>query len=323
MFFKDKNVLVAGGSGFVGRNLSLRLSDMGANVTATFHSAKRDRTPKHDNINWVWKDLTDPHVCNLLFAGRDFDYVFMCAANTSGAEVMETTPLVHVTPNVVMNALIMEAAYRHGVKKFMFLSSNSVYPLSDEPLKEEDMTGEFFHKYFFVASMKKFSETLCEMYGSKIKKPMTSIVIRPGNLYGPMDDFEWETSHSTPALIRRVVERHAPIEVWGDGSDRKDLMYIDDFVDGILLAMEKIDGFEILNLASGHAYSIKETLETILEVDGYEDAAIVYDPTKPTMIPKRLIDITKAKEMLGFDPKYTLEQGMRRTIEWYKSLNSA
>ena len=322
MSYKDKRILVAGGSGFVGINLCKRLVDLGADVTATFHNAKRDRTRLVEDVSWEYTDLTDATNCQLLCAGREFDYVFMCAANTSGAAVMETTPLVHVTPNVVMNSLLLEAAYRNGVEKFMFLSSNTVYPLSYKPLKEEDSTGEFFHKYFFVAHMKKFTETLCEMYGSKIKNPMTSIVVRPGNLYGPYDDFEWETSHSTPALIRRVVERHSPLEVWGDGSDRKDLMYIDDFIDGILLAMEKIDGFDIVNIASGKAYSIKETLETALRVDGYEEAEVVYDPSKPTMIPLRLIDITKARRLLDFDPKISLEDGMRRTIEWYrKELN--
>lgn len=316
MFFKDKKIAVAGGVGFVGTNLISRLVDLGAEVFANCHNKEPVDSDKTRSVLWSRMDLTDSKNCHCFC--HDKDYVFMCAANTSGAAVMENTPLVHVTSNVIMNSLMLEASYAAKVKKFMFLSSNTVYPLSDEPLKEKDSTGEFFHKYFFVANMKKFTEILCEMYGSKIKKPMTSIVIRPGNLYGPYDDFEWDTSHSTPALIRRVVERHDPIEVWGDGSDRKDLMYIDDFIDGILLAMEKIDGFDIINLASGFSYSIKETLEVIMAIDYYENATVVYDPTKPTMIPKRLINIDKAKNLLGFEPKYTLEQGIRKTVRWYK-----
>jgi len=231
---------------------------------------------------------------------------------------MEKTPLVHVTPNVIMNSLMLESSYEARVKKFMFLSSNTVYPLSDIPLKEEDVTGEFFHKYFFVANMKKFTEILCEMYGSKIENKMTTIIIRPGNLYGPYDDFEWETSHSTPALIRRVVERHNPIEVWGDGSDKKDLLYIDDFIRGIMLAMENVNKFDIFNIASGRAFSIKETLEMILKIDKYENSNVVFDTTKPIMISKRLINIAKSIKLLGFDPKISLREGVEKTINWYR-----
>ena len=242
----------------------------------------------------------------------------MCAANTSGAAVMEKTPLAHVTPNVLMNTSMLDAAYTCGVQKFLFISSTTVYPLSDIPLKETDSNGEFFDKYFCVGSMKMFSESLCKMYSTKIKNPVTTIIVRPGNMYGDYDDFEWETSHSTAALVRRVVERHNPIEVWGDGSDIKDITYISDFIDGLSLAMEKMEKFDIVNLAGGKSYSIKETLDMMLKVDNYKDAKIVYDATKPVMIPKRYIDISKAQNLLGFNPKVSLEEGLTKTIQWYR-----
>lgn len=314
MFFENKNVLVTGGTGFTGVNLIKRLLDLGANVTATLH--RKDPVIVDSRIRYEKVDLTKQEDCISVCKGQDL--VFMCAANTSGAAVMEKTPLIHVTPNVLMNTAMLDAAYSSGVKKFLFISSTTVYPLSEMSLIETDATGEFFDKYFCVGSMKMFSETLCKMYSTKIKNPMVTIIVRPGNMYGDYDDFEWETSHSTAALVRRVVERHNPIEVWGDGSDIKDITYISDFIDGLVLAMEKIDKFDIINIAGGHSYSIQETLIMMLMVDHYQDAKIVYDSTKPVMIPKRYIDISKAQYLLGFNPKVSLEEGLTKTIKWYR-----
>jgi len=245
MFYNGKNVLVTGGTGFTGINLIKRLVSLGANVTATIHN--KFPVILDTRIKYIKVDLMNREDCLSVCENQDF--IFMCAANTSGAAVMEKTPLAHVTPNVVMNTLMLDAAYACSVKKFMFLSSTTVYPLSDMALIESDVTGELFDKYYCVGSMKLFSETLCNMYATKIKNPMTTIIVRPGNLYGDYDDFEWETSHSTAALIRRVVERHSPITVWGDGSDIKDITYISDFIDGLILSMEKIDKFDIINIA--------------------------------------------------------------------------
>jgi len=313
--FKNSKVVVAGGSGFVGVNLIRRLLELGAKVTATLH--KKAAVVDDDTVTYVQCDLTREEDCARVFQGAD--YVFMCAANTSGAAVMEKTPLVHVTPNVVMNTLALEAAYSAGVKKFLFISSNTVYPDVDHPVREDEMmSGELFEKYYCVAWMKRFSEILCRMYAEKIKKPMMTVVVRPANIYGPFDDFEWATSHVVPALIRKVVERHDPIEVWGDGSDIKDLIYIDDFIEGILLAMEKLDRYDPINIATGRPCSIKDVLHTILDIDGYANAKIAFDTSKPTMIPKRLIDVTKAKSVLGFEARTLIDEGIQKTIQWYR-----
>ncbi len=313
--FKDSSVVVLGGAGFVGANLIRQLINRGAKITATLHN--KPAVIKDDRIKYVKCDLTKAKDCARALAGAD--YAFMCAANTSGAAVIETTPLVHVTPNVVMNTLALEAAYKAGVKKFLFISSNTVYPDVDHPVREDEMmSGELFEKYFCVAWMKRFSEILCRMYAEKIKKPMMTVVVRPANIYGPYDDFEWATSHVVPALVRKVVERHKPIEVWGDGSDIKDLIYVDDFIEGILLAMEKINMFDPVNIATGRPCSIKDVLSTILRVDGYTDAEITFNTSKPTMIPKRLIDVTKARKLLGFEAKTSLEEGIKKTVQWYR-----
>ena len=313
--FKESCVVVMGGAGFVGVNLINRLLKLGAKVTATLHNSPA--VIKDDKISYVKCDLTRAEDCDRVLAG--VDYAFMCAANTSGAAVIEGTPLVHVTPNVVMNTLALEAAYKAGVKKFLFISSNTVYPDVDHPVREDEMmTGELFEKYYCVAWMKRFTEILCRMYAEKIKKPMMTVVVRPANIYGPFDDFEWATSHVVPALIRKVVERHKPLEVWGDGSDIKDLIYIDDFIEGMLLAMEKINTFDPVNIATGRPCSIKDVLNAILKVDGFNDAKIVFNTSKPTMIPRRLIDVTKAKKLLGFEAKTSLEDGIKKTVQWYR-----
>ncbi len=316
--FKDANVLIAGGAGFIGTNLIKRLLPRGANIRATIH--KKPPVIKDDRIEYIKCDLTKEEDCRRVVKGMD--YVFMCAANTSGAAVMAKTPMVHVTPNVLMNTLLLEAAYEANVKKFLFLSSNVVYPNKGHAMKEEDMApGDLFEKYYFGGWMKQFSEALCEMYGKRLKKTMTTIVIRPANIYGPYDDFDWETSHALPALMRKVIERHDPIEIWGDGKDIKDFIFIDDFVDGVLKAMEKVNNFDVINLGSGTQSSLRQAVQIMLDKDDYTDANIMYNADKPTMIPKRMLDVSKAKKVLGFEAKTTLDEGIKKTIEWYRANN--
>lgn len=312
---KNSKVLVVGGAGFVGVNLINKLLELGAEITATLH--KKPAVIEDDRIKYLNCDLTVAEDCERVVEG--IEYVFMCAANTSGAAVMETRPLVHVTPNVIMNTLMLDAAYKAGVKKFLFISSNTVYPPTDYPVKEDEMfNGDLFEKYFCVGWMKRFTEILCQMYATKIKNPMKTVVVRPANIYGPYDDFEWETSHVIPALIRKVVERHQPIEVWGDGNDVKDIIFIDDFIEGMLLAMEHIDTYDPINIATGRSCSIKQALDVILDVDNYRDAEISFNTSKPSMIPKRLIDISKARELLGFEAKTSLKEAIMKTVNWYR-----
>lgn len=316
-FFNGKKVLVAGGAGFIGTNLILKLLEKGAEVKATTH--KKSPQIKNSKVEFVKTDLTKPSDCKK--AVRGVDFVFMCAANTSGAAVIEKTPLVHVTPNVIMNSLMLEAAHKSGVKKFLFISSNTVYPLTDYPVKEDDVNYSFYEKYFPVGWMKLFTEKMCEMYATKIKNPMATLVIRPGNIYGPYDDFNWESSHVIPALIRKIVERQNPLEVWGDGNDIKDFIYVEDLVEGLSLAMEKISQFDQINIGGGIPITVKDVLNAIIKADNFKNPNIVFNSSKPTMIPIRLININKAKKILGFSPKTSLEDGIKKTVEWYKLNN--
>jgi GDP-L-fucose synthase len=314
--FDRKNVLVAGGTGFVGVNLINRLLSLGASVRATLH--KRDEVVVDKRIDYIKADLLNMDDCERVV--KDMDYVFMCAANTAGAAVMSSTPLVHVTPNIIMNSQILEAAYFAKIKKFVWLSSNAAYPpTGDRPVKEDEMfNGDPYDTYYGVGWMKRYTEILCRLYSEKLKNPMTTVVLRPSNIYGPYDDFDFATSHMMAATIRKVIERHNPIQVWGTGDDVRDLIYIDDFIDAMILAAEKIERFDPINIGLGKGYSIKEVLRTVLEVDGFPDAEVVYDPSKPSMIPIRLIDTKKAENVLGFSAKTNLREGVGKTIEWYK-----
>ncbi|REL34838.1 NAD-dependent epimerase/dehydratase family protein [Thalassotalea euphylliae] len=311
---ENKRVLVAGGAGFLGSNLVEKLVDEGFDVSATLHNSPAQIESEH--VKWLQCDLLNKADC--LAACKDRDIVFVCAAYTAGAMVIEHSPLKLLTPNLIMNALLLEAAYESGVKKVVFVSSNTVYPVAGEAMSEEDVTGEYFHKYHIVASMKAFSEQICQMYAEKIAKPIDVTVIRPGNMYGPYDDFEWETSHVLPAFIRRVVERHNPISVWGDGKDIKDLVYVGDVVDGMIKAAKQCSGYNEYNIASGQGYCLRELLALLQEIDGYQEADIEYDATKPSMIPKRLININKAKAELGYEPKVSMREGLAKTLAWYR-----
>jgi GDP-L-fucose synthase len=314
--FRGTNVLVAGGAGFVGVNLIRKMLDLGASVRATLH--RKDAVYKDPRIDYIRADLLRQEDC--MKAVHDMDFVFMCAANTSGAAVIASTPLVHVTPNIIMNSLILEAAYFAKVKKFIFLSSNAAYPPSGQrPVGEDEMfDAEPYDIYFGVAWMKRFTEIMCRLYAQKIKNPMQTVVVRPSNIYGPYDDFDFATSHMMSATIRKVVERQNPIKVWGTGDDIRDLIYVDDFIDGLVLAAEKINAFDTVNLAYGEGYSIKEVLHHCLEEEGYRDAIVTYDSTKPSMIPVRLINTQKAEHLLGFRASTGIKEGIRKTMNWYR-----
>ena len=313
-FYKGKNVLVAGAAGFVGTHLCKKMLELGANVRGTLY--KKAPQLNLSNVEYIFADLTNTQDC--LKVTERIDFVFMTAANSSGAGVIEKTPLVHLTPNLIMNALMLEAAYTNNVSKFCFISSNTVYPVTDFAVKECDANFDYFEKYFIVGWMKRFSEIMCEMYSTKIKSPMICVNVRPGNLYGPYDKFSWKESKVIASLIRKSIERHDPLEVWGDGQDIKDFLYIEDFIDGLVLAFEKSKKFETFNIASGVPVTVVQILRQILSLSEFDNAKVVFNGDMPTMIPKRLIDISNIREKFGWLPNTSIEEGLQKTIDWYR-----
>lgn len=314
--FNGRKVLVTGAGGFLGTNIAKRLVKDGALVRGTLHHGHSQF--EHRNLEYVRTDLTKMDECRKMVMGMD--YVFMCAANTSGAAVMASQPLAHVTPNVVMNAQMLEAAYDARVRKFLFVSSSAAYPPTGErPVAESEMfEGDPYEAYFSVGWMKRYAEVLCRIYAEKIKNPMPVVVVRPSNIYGPYDKFDVERSHVTAALIRKVAERHDPLEVWGTGEDIRDLLFVEDFVDAVMLAMANIEGFAPINIGYGRGFRIREVLNILLDIDNFQSTRVVVNPSKPTMIPVRLIDVKQSLSQLGFQAGTGLREGLRRTLAWYR-----
>jgi GDP-L-fucose synthase len=313
---KGAKILVTGGAGFIASNLILRLQKEKALVRATIHDRSLQISP--NGIEVVETDLRDLSVCRAVV--NDVDYVFHCAANTSGAAVMAATPLVHVTPNVVMNTHLLEASYEAGVKKFIFISSGAAYPATGErPVEEQEMFDDDPEDiYFPVAWMKRYAEILCRTYATKINSPMSTLVVRPSNIYGPYDKFDFATSHVTAALVRRVVERQDPMEIWGTGNDIRDLIFISDFIEGLLLAVHKCDFYDEINICSGLGVTIKEILQAALRIEQCENADIKFNSNKPSTVHVRRLDDSKAKKRLRFEPKVGLDEGLTQVIAWYK-----
>ncbi len=314
--YKGRTVLVAGSTGLVGMALTRRLAEMGARVRATVHL-----TPppvRYPGVEYVQADLMVREDC--LRAVEGVDYLFLVAANTSGAAATASNPLSHVTPNVILNALMLEASYHAGIKKVLWLGSTTGYPdTGSRPVKEDEiMTGDPVDIYFPVGWMKRYTEMLCRMYSQKLKKTMCVQVLRPTNIYGPFDKYGLQTSHVLAALLRKVIERHDPIEVWGTGDDVRDLIYVEDMAEACLSILEKSDGYDPVNVGLGKGYSVKEMLRTICDVDGYKNPKIVFNSNKPSMIPIRLIDASKAEAKYGFKAKVDLREGIEKTLKWYR-----
>ena len=312
--FKNKKVFVAGGrTGFVGTNVAKALLAEGATVYV--HSLNPDKPSnfalKTPNLFELTGDLS---VSATVPSG--IDYVFHCAAHTSGAHEMTTNPVAQITSNVFMNSLLLDSAAKSKVKKFLFISSSAVYPDFDIPISEDKaFEGDPGGNYFGPGWMKRYTEKLAEFYfkwyGIEV------IIIRPSNIYGPYSGFDLETAHVLPALIRRFVEKQDPLEVWGTPDVVRDFIYVDDFVRGALLAFGKSSGFDVYNIATGKLHTIGEAVDIIKELTEYA-GTITYNSLKPMTIRQRKIDISKASKALSFQANTSLLEGLKRTIEWYK-----
>ena len=316
MINKNAKILITGGSGLVGQNLTARLIKEGyTNLRVNLHNRGVRQT--YDNVEYTYSDLQTYEGC--MFATKDVDVVFHAAASTSNAVDTVVDPLAHVTPNVAMNNFLIDTAWRNGVKHYIFISSNTVYPpKGDEPVVETDfLFDEPYPVYFPVGWMKRYAEVQCELYAKYLPQTMKCTVIRPANLFGPHDKYDFNKCHVTPATIRKVADKMNPIPVWGDGTELRDLLYIEDFVEALQVVMEKEEVmFEVYNIGSNKVYSVLEVLDIMKRVAQY-DAPTEFISGKPSMIPTRKIDSNKIKNQLGWEAKTSLESGLKMAYDWY------
>jgi GDP-L-fucose synthase len=201
----------------------------------------------------------------------------------------------------------------------VIFSSHTGYPPFEHPVKEEEYWIAAPHEFYFgYGWMRRYLERIGEFTASKSKTKVA--IVRPSAPYGVWDNFDLATCHVIPALIRKAVEKQDPYVVWGSGKEVRDFIYIKDFVKGCLLLLEKNPNADPTNIASGQSVTIKKVVDIILKAADHEDARVVYDASKPTAIPKRMIDNSKARKELGFELDYTLEEGLTETVKWYQKM---
>lgn len=313
-----KKILVCGATGFIGRNIAEYFSKNGDfEVYGTYLNSKPFNNPK---INLIKVDLTNKEdVDDLLDNG--FDVIIQAAATTSGAKEIVTKPYYHVTDNAVMNSILFRSAFEHDIDHVLFFSCTVMHQSSDKPLKETDFDAnkEIHPKYFGVGWTKVYIEKMCEFYSRVGNTKYT--VIRHTNIFGPHDKFDLEKSHVFGATMTKVMktEDNDKIIVWGTGEEERDLLYISNLVDFINLAiMKQKNKFEIYNVGCGYSISVSDLVKKIIEKSG-KNLNIEYDLSKPTIKTKLCLDITKAEKSLGWKPKIDLDEGIQKTMDWYKS----
>ena len=311
-----KNILICGATGFIGRNLIEHYSK-GNKVTAVYN--KRPINFQHPNITWIKADLRNPEDLKEIF--KDIDVCMHFAATTTGAKDIVSKPYIHVTDNVVMTSLLMREAYHQGVKHFIFPSCTIMYQKSEVALKESDFDPreELQSFYYGAGHTKVYLEKMCEFYSRLSDIKYTAF--RHSNIYGPHDKYDLEKSHVTGATITKVMtSKDGKVNVWGSGEEKRDLLYIEDLIDFIDKALKnQKNPYELYNVGLGEGIKIKDLVRKVITNSG-KDLEMVHDLSKPTVPTSLFLDCNKAKSELEWEPKHTLDQGLQKTINWYKKI---
>ena len=312
MNYQDKTIVVTGGSGMIGTHMIKELLKRGADVRTHIH--KSPLKIDDDRIEILYDiDLTNIDDCIELIDGAD--YVIHLAGMIANPKYVPTD--FQITLNqITCLTNVIDACQRCGVEKFIDLNSGTGYPLKDYPLKEEEYwDDEPYISYYGYGWMRRYREKVLEHCSHF--SDMEIYISRTTAVFGPHDNFDLETSHVIPALIKRSLKGENPFVVWGTPDVVRDFIYVEDVINGMLLIMDKGNPMEPYNLGSGESITIGRLVESVLSA-GDLKLNVEWDSTKPTTIPFKLADISKITE-LGFVPKYTFEQGIKKTIEWYLS----
>jgi len=305
---------VTGGSGFIGTHLGQALLDRGGGVRLAIH--RRDPIIADARAEIVRADLTRQEEC--LKAMRGVNLVLHAAGAISGVGVTAAGAMAGIATNLNLTAQVLQAAWTSGVERVLIFSSSTVYPASDHPIREEELQEQPpFPAYAGYGRMRRYLEHLAEFVAARSNVKIA--LVRPTAVYGPHDDFNPTTGHVVPSLVRKAVEKLEPFEVWGTGDEVRDFLHAGDFARGCLLALEKHAVCDPINLGSGAGVTIRQVVDIILQAAGHSGATVRFDPSKPSAIPVRLVDTAKAKQMLGFEPTISIEDGLRDLVRWYAS----
>lgn len=304
---KSSRIYIAGHRGLAGSAIARKLQAKG-------YSNFVLRTHKELDLE-IQKDVHE------FFEKERPEYVFLAAAKVGGILANNTYAADFIYNNLIIEANVIHAAYKYGIKKLMFLGSSCIYPkYAPQPMKEEYLlTGELEPTNEPYAVAKIAGIKICQAYNRQYGTNFTSVM--PTNLYGPNDNFDLETSHVLPALIRKFHEAKQDAEksvtVWGTGSPKREFLYVDDLADACVFLMNNYNGSEIVNIGTGEDMTIRELAETIRHVVGF-NGEIEWDTEKPDGMPRKLLDVSKIKK-LGWEYKISFEEGIRKTYEWYLS----
>lgn len=316
-FWSGRRTLVTGGSGFIGSHLVDRLLQEGASVRVVGRSRNRFKKtigPVASDVEFFEGDLRLPDCADRVC--KNIDAVFNLAARVAGAGWNSAHSGSMFTENLALGLHILDGAVRHEVERVLCVSSACVYrrhcavptPESEGFVEDPDPSN------FGYGWAKRALEVQAHAYSEEY--PIKIGIVRPYNGYGPRDNFDWETSHVIPALIRKVVEGQDPLVVWGDGTQTRSFLYVSDFVEGLMLTLEKHPVPDPVNIGTDEEITIGELIRLIIRLTG-SSVRLQFDTSKPTGQPRRNGDFGKARKILGFEPRVPLEQGMKQTIDWY------
>jgi len=266
-------------------------------------------------------DLRDQSATDKFFAEHRPDYVFLAAAKVGGILANSTCPAEFLGENLAIQTNVIHAAFRHGVRKFLFLGSSCIYPkLAPQPIREDSLlTGPLEPTNEWYAIAKISGIKMCQAY--RAQYGFNAISLMPTNLYGPGDNFDLQSSHVLPALLRKFHEArlsNAPeVVVWGTGSPLREFLHVDDLADAALFLMRNYDSPEIVNVGTGRDLSIADLAQVIRRITAYQ-GRLTFDPSKPDGTPRKLLDVSRIHS-LGWKASIELQAGITSTYAWYCS----